>query len=202
MAKDYGQRNERISMKLEGHQVEEYKTLRAEIDRNSQLTATVFLATVTVTSALIGYGLSSKLGPIFLSPFAIIIPSLFFISSQLESTTRIAAYIMVFFEADSEELNWEARWLKIRQDGLLPHKRKYTFSVSGLYGALSTGCIMLAGFYWNIDWWIYGIAVALIALLVYFGIFSLRHAFSLQFCEQYVDAWTKLKHEAGSETST
>lgn len=186
-------------MKLERYQGEEYKTLRAEVDRNSQITATVFLATITVTSALIGYGISSKLGPIFLSPFAIIIPSLFFISSQLESTTRIAAYIMVFFEADSEELNWETRWLEVRQKGLLPHKRKYTFSLSGLYGALSVGCIMLAGFYWHIDWWMYGTAVGLIALLVSLGILSLYRAFSVQFCKQYVDAWTKVKH---SETST
>jgi fatty acid desaturase len=180
-------------VKLDKYQGEEYKTLRAEIDRNSQITATVFLAAITATSALIGYGISSKLGPIFLSPFAIIIPSLFFISSQLESTTRIAAYIMVFFEADSEGLNWETRWLKIRQKGLLPHRRKYTFSLSGLYGALSAGCIMLAGFYWNMDWWMYGIAVGLIALLVLFGILSLNRAFSLKFCKQYVEAWTKLK---------
>ncbi len=182
--------------------MEEYKTLRAEIDRNSQLTTTVFLATITVTSALIGYALSSKLGPIFLSPFAIIIPSLFFISSQLESTTRIAAYILVFFEADSEELNWETRWFKIRQKGLLPHKRKYTFSLSGLYGAISAGCIVLAGFYWNMDWWMYGVAVGLVTLLVFFGVLSLNRAFTMQFCEQYVDAWTKLKDEEESETST
>ncbi len=189
-------------MKLNRYQEEEYKTLRAEIDRNSQLTATVFLATVTVTSALIGYGLSLKLGPIFLSPFAIIIPALFFISSQLESTTRIAAYIMVFFEVNPDELKWETRWLEVRQKGLLPHRRKYTLSISGLYGALSVGCIMLAGFYWNIDWWIYGIAAGLIAFLVFFGVLSLRRAFSLQFCQQYIDAWTKLKHEEEPETST
>ena len=191
-----------MSVKLEKYQGEEYETLRAEIDRNSQLTATVFLATVTVTSALIGYGLSSKLGPIFLSPFAIIIPSLFFISSQLESTTRIAAYIMVFFETDSEELNWETRWLKIRQSGLLPRKRRYTFSISGLYGTLSAGCITLAGFYWNIDWWMYGIAASLIALLVSFAILSLYRTFTLQFYEQYVEVWTKLKREERSERAT
>lgn len=187
-----------MSMKLERPQGEEYETLRAEVDRNSQITATVFLANITVTAALIGYGLSSKLGPIFLSPFAIIIPSLFFISSQLESTTRIAAYILVFFEADSKELNWETRWLEIRQKGLLPHKRKYTFSLSGLYGALSVGCIMLAGFFWPMDWWMYGTAVVLIALLVLFGILSLSRAFSLQFCKQYVEAWTKVKNSGTS----
>lgn len=178
------------SQKLQG---DEYNSLRAEIDRNSQITTTVFLANVTVTAALIGYGLSSRLGSIFLSPFAIIIPSLFFISSQLESTTRIAAYVKVFLEADSEELNWETRWLELRQKGLLPRKRKYTLAVSHLYGALSAVCIMLTYLCWDADWWIFIAVVVPIAIVVIFGVRSLTHAFSIQFCEEYVKAWTKLK---------
>jgi hypothetical protein len=62
--------------KVQERQGEEYRTLRADIDRNSHIATTVFLATTTVTSAPIGYGLSSKLGPILLRPFTIIIPSL------------------------------------------------------------------------------------------------------------------------------
>ncbi len=54
---------------------------------------------------------------------------------------------------------------------------------------------MLAGFYWNIDWWIYGIATGIIVVLVSFGILFLHRAFTIPFCEQYVDAWTKLKGE-------
>ena len=177
------------SQKLHG---DEYNALRTEIDRNSQITTTVFLANVTVTAALIGYGLSSRLGVIFLSPFAIIIPSLFFISSQLESTTRIAAYIKVFLEADSEELNWETRWLELRKKGL-PHKRKYTLAVSHLYGTLSVVCIMLTYFYWDADWWIFIAVVMPIAIAVIVGVCSLTHAFSVQFCEEYVKEWTKLK---------
>jgi len=180
---------------MQERQGEEYRTLRAEIDRNSQITTTVFLATITVTSALIGYGLSSELGPIFLSPFAIIIPSLFFITSQLESTTRIGAYIMAFLEADSEGLNWQTRWFEIRRRNLLPHRRKYTFSLSGLYIALSVVCIMLAGFYWDTEWWIFGATVAPIIFIVSLGVFYLRRAFSFPFCKQYIDAWIKMKQD-------
>ena len=87
------------------YQGEEYASLRSEIDRNSQLTTTLFLATITVKSALIGYGLSSSLGPVFLSPFAVIMASIFFVTSQLESTTRIATYIAIFLEPNSPKLN-------------------------------------------------------------------------------------------------
>ena len=126
----------------------EYSSLRAEIDRNSHIVTTVFLANITVTAALIGYGLGLDkiIGAIFLSPFAIIIPALFFLSSQLESTTRIAAYIKVFFEDNSDELKWETRWLCLREKDLLPAKRKYTFAISHLYGGLSIVCFLLAGF--------------------------------------------------------
>jgi len=184
-----------MKTEMQERQAEEYRTLRAEIDRNSQITTTVFLATITVTSALIGYGLSSGLGPIFLSPFAIIIPSLFFITSQLESTTRIGAYIMVFLETNSEELNWETRWFEIGQGKLLPHVRKYTFSISGLYGALSIVCIILAGFYWGMEWWIFAVIVAPLIFITSLGVFYLRRAFTFQFRKQYINAWVKLKND-------
>ena len=83
-------------MSPEQPSLDEHRQLYAEIGRNSQISQNVFLGNVAVTSGLIGYGLDSQSGPIFLAPFAIIIPSLFFLSSQLESTTRIAAYIVVF----------------------------------------------------------------------------------------------------------
>ena len=180
---------------MQQHQPEDYRTLYAEIDRNSQITTTAFLASITVTSALIGYGLSSGLGPIFLSPFAIIIPSLFFITSQLESTTRIAAYLMVFLEAGSEELNWQTRWFEIRQRKLTPHVRKYAFSLTTLYGALAIACVILAFFYWNTAWWIFAVIVLTLLFLTFLGVHYLRRAFSFEFCKQYVNAWTKLKND-------
>ncbi|MFC1915318.1 hypothetical protein ACFLW4_01285 [Chloroflexota bacterium] len=180
---------------MQERQLEDYRTLYAEIDRNSQISTTVFLAAITVTSALIGYGLSSGIGPIFLSPFAIIIPSILFITSQLESTTRIAAYIMVFLETGSEELNWQTRWFEIRRRKLLPRVRKYTFSISGLYGALAIACIILTFLYWNMEWWIFAVIVAPLIFLTFFGVFYLRRAFSFDFCKRYVEQWIELKNE-------
>ena len=173
----------------------EYSALRTEVDSNSQIVMTVFLANVTVTAGLIGYGLSSGYGLIFLSPFVIIIPSLFFITSQLTSTVRIAAYIKVFLEDEHDELNWEGRWLELRRKGLIPNKRKYTLAVSHLYGGLSVICIMLTYLYWDVNWLLFGIVVLPIVILVMFGVHFLVYAFSIEFSEKYVDAWGKLKRD-------
>lgn len=69
---------------------------------------------------MIGYGLSNKEGSIFLAPLIIIIPSLFFLASQLESTIRIATYIQVFFEEGSDELNWETKLFQLKEKGFIP----------------------------------------------------------------------------------
>ena len=176
----------------------EYSSLRAEIDRNSHIVTTVFLANITVTAALIGYGLGLDkiIGAIFLSPFAIIIPALFFLSSQLESTTRIAAYIKVFFEDNSDELKWETRWLCLREKDLLPAKRKYTFAISHLYGGLSIVCFLLAGFNWNWEckWHLFVISAVPISVLLVIGTIYLTRTFGVKFCQDYIDAWKRLKY--------
>ena len=175
--------------------MDEYSQLYGEIGRNSQISQNVFVANVAVTAALIGYGLDAEQGPIFLAPFAIIIPSLFFLSSQLESTTRIAAYISVFLESDNDDLNWESRWFLLRKQNLLPSRRKYTLSISGLYGLLSFVCVLLSLQYWSYDWWFFAAVVIPILFFIAAGVFSLVRAFSLENCEAYMNAWQNLRHE-------
>ena len=53
---------------------DEDKHLYAEIGPNSQISQNVFVANVAVTSGLIGYGLEAQTAPVFLAPFAIIVP--------------------------------------------------------------------------------------------------------------------------------
>ena len=147
---------------------------------------------MAVTVGLIGYGFNAESGLIFLAPFAIIIPSLFFLASQFESTTRIASYISVFIEEGNDNLNWESRWFLLRKKGLLPSQRKYTLSLSGLYGLLSVVCILLALLYWNSDRWLFVLVVSPIILLVAIGVRFLVKAFSLDLCEAYINAWKRI----------
>jgi len=171
--------------------LEEYRSLRDEIGRNSQLTANVFLANVTATGVLFGFGFETTNGIIFLSPFAILIPSLFFLTSQLESTTRIASYIKVVLEPELD-LGWERDWWEVRLRGLLPRRRKYTMAISGLYGALSATCFILAWAYWEASPRIFVVAAVPLVILVSLGVSSLTGAFSRSRTEDYDSTWGKL----------
>ncbi len=172
--------------------LEEYRSLRDEIGRNSQLTANVFLANVTATGVLFGFGFEMTNGVIFLSPLAILIPSLFFLTSQLESTTRIASYIKVVLEPELD-LGWERDWWEVRRRGLLPRKRKYTMAISGLYGALNATCFILAWAYWEASPRMFFVAAVPLIVLVTLGISSLTGAFSRSRTEDYDSTWGKLQ---------
>ena len=84
--------------------------------------------------------------------------------------------------------------MALRQNqGLMPNRRKYTLSISGLYGLLSVSCILLSFIYWKYKMWIFAIVNLPIAILVYLGISSIVKAFSLPFCERYEKIWEELK---------
>ena len=172
---------------------EEYESLRMEIFENSRVTANVFVASTTVTTALIGYGLSSKTGPIFLSPFAVLIPSLYFIASQLESTTRISQYMRVFLEPQVGR-HWQTRWDDLRSRGLLPHRRKYTLALTSLYVGLALTCMVLAAAFWRpLEWRVFALAAVPLAGVTIAAIAAVIRAFSTPLRESYAVAWQLLK---------
>ncbi|MDO8879418.1 MAG: hypothetical protein Q7W44_01235 [Coriobacteriia bacterium] len=121
----------------------EYEMLQGEINSNSQVTANVFAITVTGVAALIGYGVQTGNWLVLLSPFALLIPSLWFIASQVESTVRIATYVRTFIEPRVAGLHWETRLSRIRMDHARPDSR-YTLSITGIYGLLGAACLGLA----------------------------------------------------------
>jgi hypothetical protein len=123
--------------------LEEYRTLRAEIASNSHLTATVFTWAITATGALIGVGVAQAKWAVFLVPFAILLPSLWFITSQLESTVRIAEYIRTRIEPHVPGMGWETSLHALRANKLLP-ERKYVLSITDLYGGIALACLVLA----------------------------------------------------------
>lgn len=86
----------------------EYEALRQEIITNAEMIAEVFTISITVAVMIIGYGIQrtqeqkgeASRGLLFLCPLGILIPSLWFIFSQLESTVQIATYIQTFLEKE------------------------------------------------------------------------------------------------------
>ena len=118
----------------------EYEALRQEIITNAGVTAEIFTISITAAVVILGYGIQRETETegytgswlLFLCPLGILIPSLFFISSQLESTIQIATYIQTFIEKGQDLLNWETRLALLRQASTSPGKR-YTFSISSVY---------------------------------------------------------------------
>ncbi len=182
----------------------EYQYLYDEIKSNSQHCANIFTISITVTASLIGYGISSGTWGIFLAPFVLLIPALFFLSSQMESTVKNAAYILVFIEPQQKSISWENDWYQLRQHGLVPSNPmgKYTLSISGLYGFISFLCLGLA--------WIYlyprdlqnmillGSLSVVVFILMFIVIRSINVIYRADFGQKYLEAWEKLKKSQDS----
>ena len=174
----------------------EYESLRAEINQNSQTVAGVFTASVAVSVSLVGYGLSRESAGVLLAPFGVVVPALFFIASQLESTTRIAAYLSVFLE---EGEGWESRWRRLREKRMLPRQRVYAPSIAGMYLLLALLCLVLAWLYWRAGV-VSFLAVALLLLVpVVAGVVSLTESFSMRMVREYVEAWERLREDERKE---
>jgi hypothetical protein len=175
----------------------EYELLRNEIINNSKLVAQVFIANTTVTSALVGYGLQHGGGAVFLSPLVILVPSLFFIASQLESTTTISQYLRVILEPKIK-IGWQTRWYNLRKLDLLPVKRKYVPAVSGLYGLLCILCLILAGATWPFSTASYLLALIMCVVPLGFAVVAIHRAFSSQLRDAIASAWRQLESEKPS----
>lgn len=181
--------------------IAEYEMLKAEIGSNSQVIATVFTITVTAVAALVGYGLEMRNWLVLLAPFAVLLPSMWFIASQLESTVRIAAYIQVFIEPSLPGLNWETRLSRLRCVRTVPDRR-YTLSITGIYGALGIACLLLSWVFAPRDMIVYvsaGIATLGLGGLTLWLSTHCRRCFTQEHVEQYIKSWTMIRDEERSD---
>jgi len=183
----------------------EYESLRKEIADNSTVVAQVFSITFPAVAALIGYGVDKENWVVLLSPYAILLPSLWFVSSQISSTVRLATYIRKFIEPKVTGLKWETRLARLRvqsQDKVSPDK-SYLLSITGLYGAVSAVCTILSAiYYWrgrmaeliadtsvsgfDVAW---AAANALIVVLAYRVIAFARQCFTSEYIDKLDKHW-------------
>ena len=95
-------------------EVEEYKSLRSSIDMHLKLIPEILAFMVAATSALLGYGFSTKNAFVFLTPLLVILPCAYLIQSQMNEVLRKGAYIMKQYE--QEDQLWESTLYKYRQE--------------------------------------------------------------------------------------
>lgn len=173
----------------------EYNALREEVKTNSEITANIFTFSMTATAAILGYGFTSSLWPVFLAPLVLILPSLWYVSSQLTSTIRIAAYIKTFIEPQLQGLNWETRLHSQRSQqasSKLP-EAKYTLSITGIYGSASILCMVLSFLYLDkqdrVELVIFIIAVVFILFPLLYITSYIRRVFKPDAFQKYCEFW-------------
>lgn len=180
--------------------LEEYKTLKDEIQSNTDWVGKAFIFTITVTATLIGYGLTHNNWSIFLCPFLIIIPSMFFVSSKMESTTRIGSYIRVIIEPKTQGLNWQSNWLELRKEKLLPKKRKYSSSVNAQFMGISALCIGLSWIkllslnHSQTELILIIVLSLIINVLYIIAHIAIKQSFDMKYRAKYDEAWKKLEN--------
>jgi len=180
--------------------LEEYKTLKDEIQSNTDWVGKAFIFTITVTATLIGYGLTHNNWSIFLCPFLIIIPSRFFVSSKMESTTRIGSYIRVIIEPKTQGLNWQSNWLELRKEKLLPKKRKYSSSVNAQFMGISALCIGLSWIkllslnHSQTELILIIVLSLIINVLYIIAHIAIKQSFDMKYRAKYDEAWKKLEN--------
>ena len=93
--------------------VEEYKSLRSSIDVHLKLILEILAFMVAATSALLGYGFSSGVPLVFLTPLPIILSCAYLIRTQMEEVLGKGAYIMIKYEQD--HIGWESTLYELRR---------------------------------------------------------------------------------------
>ncbi len=178
--------------------LEEYKELKAEIQSNSDWTGKAFIFSITVTATLIGFGLTHNNWAIFLSPFLIIFPSMFFVSAKMESTTRIGSYIRIIIEPKVKGLNWQSNWMELRKEKLLPKKRKYSLSITAQFLGISVLCFglswikFLSSIHPQRELFLMTILSLSIIVLYIFGHIAIKQSFDIKTRDRYDKAWKEL----------
>jgi len=100
-------------MNPEDLEIEEYRSLRNSIDMHMKLIPEIFTIMVAATTALLGYGISSKSAEVFLLPLLIIWPCAVLILAQMSEVMFKGAYLKKRYE--QRFLGWESTLFRYRQ---------------------------------------------------------------------------------------
>ncbi len=197
--------------------IAEYNALRNEVNTNSMVVAQVFTISVTGVAAIIGFAVQMRDWRLCLVPSLLLLPSLIFIASQIESTVRIAAYTLVILEPRLKgDLSWESALHHTRRSADRS-RTNYMNSLLGIYMfivviSLALGAIYLPSYVLpdlSMPQQIitaplvqYGAATLFIVLLSIFTIATTHHAFSNRNFTRHARIWEQVSKEIGNQVSS
>jgi hypothetical protein len=102
--------------------VEEYKSLRSSIDMHLKLILEILAFMIAATSALLGYGFSSGVPLVFLTPLPIILSYAYLVRTQMEEVLKKGAYILIKY--GQNHIGWESTLYELRKSSKEDKKNK------------------------------------------------------------------------------
>ncbi len=112
----------------------EYQTLRSEILQHDRVISQIYALMVAAEGAIVGWGLSSNNGLVFLIGFLVVPPVFYYIWDKRFTIWKIAGYIRAFLEDEISNLGWESRRAVLREIGTKTHTATHAvpFGVVGV----------------------------------------------------------------------
>ena len=187
--------------------IEEYKALREEIMGFQRAIIQLFTFSTIAAGALIGYGLTSQVGYVFLAPFAILFPCGFGMLGKMDAILRAGAYIKCFIEDEVEGFNWETALYKSRQMDTRSKAKKWLGSlraeggILGTYDGLSVACFVLSIIFWVGNYYVLGGVLGMILFLLVRLNWAFLGAYSSQKEERLVERFNLLKGDSQNNLS-
>lgn len=127
----------------------EYKALRDEILQNQRNCIQILAVSIAATGVILGFSVPSEKGYyLCLIPLIILVPALYLLISQVETTFRMGTYIRLFIEMEIEELQFETLLCEKR----ITSRRKmelYASDALGMFHGLGSICLILSSINWK-----------------------------------------------------
>ncbi len=149
-----------------------FEALNTEMRSNSDIVARLVIVAATGSATVVGFGVQLEESGVFLAAFTILLPAILFVSSQMDSTARIAAYISVKYESTATNVSWETDLMAFRafKEGSNNYSerprrwsiRQYELSAFGMFGIIGCSCVVLAFYFLD-----YGSRRSIIAITVF-----------------------------------
>ena len=190
--------------------IQEYTDLRSEIKRKIELQNTLLTLAVTGTLTVLTFVFMRNdiIPGLFLLPYAIIIPMSLRIAYYRENVAKLSAYIIVYYEEDIAEINWETNNHRIygeyekddkansESEQFKRAKKKKLRHYECLL--LSVVCLLLYSiFAWKCIFSIANLFTSIIAILGFLIelIITFRFHSMEENRKKWIDDWRKLKNE-------
>jgi len=126
----------------------EYKTLRDEILQHQRISVQILAMSIAATGIILGISVPSKDSYLSLIPLIVLIPAIYIYISFINTIFRLAAYISMFIETNTEGLQYETLWAERKMASRIKIGPYGANALVILHG-LASICLIISFVYWS-----------------------------------------------------